>query len=367
MERQEEQSNLAQVFGLSAAGVFLPIPFLLLLWLGAGVIAECPSTSCINADLGLAVVFLLSGPIGLLTIGLVLAVAPIGWGRALYLATQAHRSAWTWALLLAGLTPIIALSAIIGQLLPDTDWLPLAALALGCAPAAAAGIVGAIAMSWRENWGAAIVALLGVVTLLGAVLAVGLLRWMGAFLFYLLFEGRMADVPAPSALLGAVGYAALVVGQSLALAAFGYVLASGRDLPTQTSSSLLPSQSEPVALIAQDAGAFRRQVEAQLSAATRGRLHLTFGAAIPPVAFFAADTSLQGQFGCAEIDPVSGVCTMWLLSFPDQRRVVSHADEWALLEAIDAWRDTRRQPVARPQPLSADLQAPDQDAHPPLP
>jgi hypothetical protein len=65
-----------------------------------------------------------------------------------------------------------------------------------------------------------------------------------------------------------------------------------------------------------DLTTFRLQVEAQIAAATRESLHLTFAEGAPVAVQFDMDSGRRGSFACEKIAADSGVCATWLVSFP---------------------------------------------------
>jgi hypothetical protein len=87
-----------------------------------------------------------------------------------------------------------------------------------------------------------------------------------------------------------------------------------------------------------DITTFRLQVEAQLAAATRDRLNLSFDDARPVAAHFDVGPSARGTFVCEKVGANSGVRTTWLVSFSDGQQASIDAREDTLLQAISAWQ-----------------------------
>jgi hypothetical protein len=112
--------------------------------------------------------------------------------------------------------------------------------------------------------------------------------------------------------------------------------ASKPAVPAQRDTSDESQNLLPAAM--RDLTTFRLQVEAQIAAATRERLHLTFADGAPVAAQFNVDEVRRGAFVCEKIGADSGVCVTWLVSFPDGQQASVEAREDTLLQAIGAWR-----------------------------
>ena len=108
------------------------------------------------------------------------------------------------------------------------------------------------------------------------------------------------------------------------------------ELPRSEQRSDSEASLTPAAM--RDIETFRLQVEAQLSTTARDSLHLSFDEGAPVAAQFAVDEGRRGKFSCEKVGAYSGVCTTWLVNFPDGQQTSIPAREDTLLEAIRAWR-----------------------------
>lgn len=122
-------------------------------------------------------------------------------------------------------------------------------------------------------------------------------------------------------------------------------------LAAPAAAPTLPAAAAPVppAPVSPAAERFRMQVEAALSAEARAQLRMSFGTA-PVCAIFTLGETQRGWFACQELDPVTKLCGIWLVSFPDGSKQAVPANGQALLDAIRHWQSTAQGGSAASQP-----------------